>query len=127
MSKRDFYEVLGVAKDASDRDIKKAFRRMAMKYHPDRNPDDKEAEEAFKEVNEAYEILSDQQKKPRTISTAMRVLILTAWVAVASAAVPVVSAMYSVTYSVIFSVAQVAVDAVAVMYNAVQICVTPWT
>ncbi|MBN3564001.1 molecular chaperone DnaJ [Aliamphritea spongicola] len=63
MSKRDFYEVLGVAKDASDRDIKKAFRRMAMKYHPDRNPDDKEAEEAFKEVNEAYEILSDQQKK----------------------------------------------------------------
>jgi len=63
MSKRDYYEVLGVSRDASDRDIKKAFRRMAMKYHPDRNPDDKEAEESFKEVNEAYEILSDAQKK----------------------------------------------------------------
>ncbi|MDO6563231.1 molecular chaperone DnaJ [Amphritea sp. 1_MG-2023] len=63
MSKKDFYDVLGVERDASDRDIKKAFRRMAMKYHPDRNPDDKAAEDAFKEVNEAYEVLSDQQKK----------------------------------------------------------------
>lgn len=63
MSKRDYYEVLGVDRDASDRDIKKAFRRMAMKYHPDRNPDDQEAEDKFKEVNEAYEILSDAQKK----------------------------------------------------------------
>ncbi|MBQ0785301.1 MAG: DnaJ domain-containing protein, partial [Amphritea sp.] len=63
MSKRDFYDVLDVARDASDRDIKKAYRRMAMKHHPDRNPDDKEADEAFKEVSEAYEILSDNQKK----------------------------------------------------------------
>ncbi|SEQ30656.1 molecular chaperone DnaJ [Amphritea atlantica] len=63
MSKKDFYDVLGVSRDASDRDIKKAFRRMAMKYHPDRNPDDKAAEDAFKEVNEAYEVLSDSQKK----------------------------------------------------------------
>jgi molecular chaperone DnaJ len=63
MSKKDFYDVLGVSRDASDRDIKKAYRRMAMKYHPDRNPDDKVAEDAFKEVNEAYEILSDNQKK----------------------------------------------------------------
>ncbi|RVU31424.1 MULTISPECIES: molecular chaperone DnaJ [Neptunomonas] len=63
MSKRDYYEVLGVDRGASDRDIKKAFRRMAMKYHPDRNPDDQEAEDKFKEVNEAYEILSDAQKK----------------------------------------------------------------
>lgn len=63
MSKRDFYEVLGVDRNASDRDIKKAFRRMAMKYHPDRNPDDQEAEDKFKEVNEAYEVLSDAQKK----------------------------------------------------------------
>lgn len=63
MSKKDYYEVLGVDRNASDRDIKKAFRRMAMKYHPDRNPDDKAAEESFKEVNEAYEVLSDAQKK----------------------------------------------------------------
>ena len=63
MSKRDYYEVLGVSKGADDREIKKAFRRMAMKYHPDRNPDDKGAEESFKEVNEAYEVLSDKQKR----------------------------------------------------------------
>jgi molecular chaperone DnaJ len=63
MSKRDFYEVLGVDRNASDQDIKKAFRRMAMKFHPDRNPDDATAEEKFKEVNEAYEVLSDAQKK----------------------------------------------------------------
>jgi molecular chaperone DnaJ len=63
MSKRDFYEVLGVAKGTDKKEIKKAFRRMAMKYHPDRNPGDKAAEASFKEVNEAYEILSDDQKK----------------------------------------------------------------
>ncbi|WP_421868148.1 molecular chaperone DnaJ [Motiliproteus sp.] len=63
MSKRDYYEVLGVTRDSSDRDIKKAYRRLAMKYHPDRNPDDKAAEEKFKEANEAYEVLSDAQKK----------------------------------------------------------------
>ncbi|MFP8966379.1 molecular chaperone DnaJ [Pokkaliibacter sp. CJK22405] len=63
MSKRDYYEVLGLQRDASEQDIKKAYRRMAMKFHPDRNPDDKEAESKFKEVSEAYEVLSDAQKK----------------------------------------------------------------
>lgn len=63
MSKRDFYEVLGVSKSADAAEIKKAFRKLAMKYHPDRNPDDKSAEAKFKEVNEAYEVLSDEQKR----------------------------------------------------------------
>ena len=63
MSKRDYYEVLGVARDASDTDIKKAYRRVAMKYHPDRNPGDKAAEDKFKEANEAYEVLSEGQKR----------------------------------------------------------------
>ena len=63
MSDRDYYEVLGVGKDASADDIKKAYRRMAMKYHPDRNPGDKVAEEKFKEIGEAYAVLSDDQKR----------------------------------------------------------------
>lgn len=63
MSKRDYYEVLGVGRDADDKELKKAYRRIAMKYHPDRNPGDKEAEEKFKEANEAYEVLSDNQKR----------------------------------------------------------------
>ncbi len=63
MSKRDYYEVLGVNRDAGDDEIKKAYRKLAMKYHPDRNPDNKEAEEKFKEAKEAYEMLSDPQKK----------------------------------------------------------------
>ena len=62
-TKRDYYEVLGVPKTASDADIKKAFRQMAKKYHPDVNPGDKEAEAKFKEVNEAYEVLSDAKKR----------------------------------------------------------------
>ena len=63
MAKRDYYEVLGVAKDVNEEDLKKAYRRLAMKFHPDRNPDNKEAEEKFKEGNEAYEILSNPDKR----------------------------------------------------------------
>ena len=63
MSKRDYYEVLGVEKDVAEKDLKKAYRRVAMKYHPDRNPDDKEAEEKFKEASEAYEVLSNAEKR----------------------------------------------------------------
>ena len=63
--KRDYYEVLGIEKGASEDEIKKAFRKMALKYHPDRNQGDKEAEEKFKEVNEAYSVLSDPELKKK--------------------------------------------------------------
>ena len=63
MSKRDYYETLGVSKNASDAEVKKAYRRAAQKHHPDRNPDSAESEEKFKEAKEAYEILSDAQKR----------------------------------------------------------------
>ncbi len=65
MSKRDYYDVLGIAKDADENTIKRAYRKLAMKYHPDRNPDDTQAAENFREVTEAYEVLSDAQKRAR--------------------------------------------------------------
>jgi molecular chaperone DnaJ len=65
MSKRDYYEILGVSKGAGDDEIKKAYRKLAIKYHPDKNPDDKQAEEKFKEAAEAYEVLSNAEKRQR--------------------------------------------------------------
>ena len=63
--KRDYYEVLGVGRDSSDREIKSAYRRLAVQYHPDRNPGDKQAEEQFKEAAEAYSILSEPNQRER--------------------------------------------------------------
>src|SRR5437660_11940729 len=63
MAKRDYYEVLGVNRDAAEEDLKKAYRRLAMKWHPDRNPDNPKAEEHFKEAKEAYEVLCDAPKR----------------------------------------------------------------
>ena len=65
MNKRDYYDVLGVNKNASDSEIKKAYRKVAIKYHPDKNPNNKSAEEKFKEAAEAYEILSNSEKKQK--------------------------------------------------------------
>ncbi len=63
MAKQDYYEILGVSKTAEEREIRKAYKRLAMKYHPDRNQGDKEAEAKFKEIKEAYEVLTDSQKR----------------------------------------------------------------
>jgi molecular chaperone DnaJ len=65
MSKRDYYEVLGVSKDATEKELKRAYRKMAMKYHPDQNPDNPDAEAKFKEASEAYDVLKDPQKRQR--------------------------------------------------------------
>ena len=64
MAKQDYYEVLGLSRNAAEAEIKKSYRRLAMKYHPDRNPDNKQAEDKFKEAKEAYDILSDERKRP---------------------------------------------------------------
>ena len=65
MGKRDYYEVLGVSKEATKEEIKKAYRKQALKFHPDKNPGDKKSEENFKEAAEAYEVLSNEEKKAR--------------------------------------------------------------
>ena len=72
MAKRDYYEVLGVSRDASTEEIKKAYRKLARKYHPDVNRDDKDAEKKFKEVKEAYDVLSDPQRRANMISLVMQ-------------------------------------------------------
>ena len=65
MEKRDYYEILGVSKSATKKELKNAYRKLAVKYHPDKNPDNKEAEEKFKEAAEAYDVLSNDEKRQR--------------------------------------------------------------
>ena len=79
MADKDFYEILGVQKNASDDEIKKSYRKLAMKYHPDRNKDDKESERKFKEVSAAYEILKDLKKDLLMINMVMMPFVKAAW------------------------------------------------
>ena len=74
MAKRDYYDVLGVGKNANPEELKSAYRKLAVKYHPDKNPDDKTAEERFKEASEAYGVLSDKSKKIVMIILDMQLL-----------------------------------------------------
>ena len=74
MAKRDYYDVLGVNKSASPEELKSAYRKLAVKYHPDKNPGDSKAEEKFKEASEAYGILSDKEKNKITITLVMQLL-----------------------------------------------------
>ena len=74
MAKRDYYDVLGVNKSASPDELKSAYRKLAVKYHPDKNPGDAKAEEKFKEASEAYGILSDKEKNKTTITLVMQLL-----------------------------------------------------
>ena len=79
LAKRDYYEVLGVDRNATEDEIKRAFRRLARKYHPDVNKDDPEAEEKFKEINDAYSVLAIQRPEPSMISLAMKGLLDRIW------------------------------------------------
>jgi len=103
MAKRDYYEVLGVNRDADEETIKKAYRRLAMKHHPDRNPDNPKAEELFKEAKEAYEVLTDTNKRTAYDRYGTRVSTRApGWraAAPASRASPMPSAISSATYSI---------------------------
>ena len=121
MSKRDYYEVLGVAKNASDEDIKKAYRKLAMKHHPDRNPDDKGAEEKFKEAKLAYEVLSDSDKRSAYDQFGHAGIDQQAGMGAVAAAFPTRSPTSSAT-----SLAAGAAATVATASIAAPICATTW-
>ena len=120
MSKRDYYEVLGVTKGAQEAEIKKAYKRLAMKHHPDRHKDDKEAaEKKFKEIQEAYSVLSDSQKDKHMINLVMPVLMA---VPVVLEAVSVVEIHLDLVVSEIFLEISLAQVVVLIAIIVVLIC-----
>lgn len=127
MSKRDFYEVLGVSRDASERDIKKAYKRLAMKFHPDRNQGDESAADKFKEVKEAYEVLTDSQKKRLMTNMAMLLLNKVAVVSAAALVEAVLTSATSLVMCLAISSVAVAVVAVAIVRNVAPTYVTTWS
>ena len=112
MAKRDFYDILGVQKNATDDELKKAYRKMAMKYHPDRNPDSKDAEAKFKEAKEAYEMLTDPKKRAAYDRHGHAGVDPNMGAVVQVLAVFPIFQMLSAIFLVIFSVAVLVVEAV---------------
>lgn len=122
MAKQDYYEILGVSKTAEEREIKKAYKRLAMKYHPDRNQGDKEAESKFKEIKEAYEILTDAQKRAAYDQYGHAAFEQGGMGAAAVLAAARISAISLAMFSAIFSAADVVVSA----HRVVQTCAITW-
>lgn len=122
MAKQDYYEILGVSKTAEEREIKKAYKRLAMKYHPDRNQGDKEAEAKFKEIKEAYEVLTDSQKRA-AYDQYGHAAFEQGGMAAAVLAAAQTSAIFLVTFSAIFLAADVVVN----VRRAVLIYAITWS
>ena len=126
MSNKDFYEILGVSRSASDDEIKKAYRKLAMKYHPDRNPDNKEAEEKFKEIQKAYDCPTHRKKRHTTNTATPRSNRVASAVRAAQEDLAA-SAARAVSISAIFSAKCSAVAAVRVSrITRARICSTAW-
>jgi DnaJ-class molecular chaperone len=121
MSKRDYYEILGVDKDVDKKELKKAYRKVAMKHHPDRNEGDKASEEKFKEASEAYEVLSDEQKRGAYVVMATQALIQAKAAVMVMAVVQAVSVISLVTFLATSLVAEAVVAVVVVVLSVAVI------
>jgi molecular chaperone DnaJ len=123
MAKQDYYEILGVSRTAEEREIKKAYKRLAMKYHPDRNQGDKEAEAKFKEIKEAYEVLTDAQKRAAYDQYGHAAF---EQGGMGGAAAVLAAARISAISLAMFSAISLAAVVVASAHRAAQTCATTW-